>query len=121
MIATKQKVKVKPDKEAIQTNTKAEKWNGHLVKVKRDWQLTKEIEEFYIRSQILIIADRAQDNDWELAEELTDRLMTFLYDDELQKKGEIESEFWEWATDFPGHYLNHRIVNQVIEVKKEEA
>lgn len=102
-------------------NTKTEKWNGHLVKVKRNWQLTKEIEGFYIRSQILTIADRAHDNDWELAEELTDRLMTLLYSDELNKKAEIESEFWEWATDFPARYLNHRIVNQVIEVKKEEA
>ncbi len=55
-------------------NSKSEQWNGHQVKVKRKWQLTKEIEQFYIRAQILTIVDRAQDKDCELVEELTDRL-----------------------------------------------
>lgn len=96
-------------------------WNGHLVKVVRDWQLTKEVEEFYIRSQILTIADIADDGDWQLCEELTDILMSFLYSDELQRKREIESKFWEWATDSPALYLDHGIVNQVIEVKKGAA
>lgn len=100
-------------------NIKTEQWNEHLVKVKRNWQLTKEIEQFYIRSQILGIAAIAEDKDWELAEELTDRLVSILYDDEMQRKGEIESEFWEWASDCPDLYLDHRIVNQVVEVKKE--
>lgn len=96
-----------------------EQWNGHLVKEKPDWKLTREIEEFYIRSQISIIADCAEDKDWELVEELTDRLMTFLYDSESEKKAEIENEFWSWSSDKPDLYTNHRIVNQVIDVKKE--
>jgi hypothetical protein len=96
---------------------KTESWNGHCIRVK-DWELTKEIELLYIRSQIGVIADLAHESDWDLVEELVDELITYLFESEATKKRMIETEFWTWATDYPQGYLDDRIVNQVIEVKE---
>jgi len=93
-------------------------WNGHLIRVKPDWVLTRGITDFVVDSLRGAAASYAAENQWDLVADLMKTIGFVWFGTEERRKSAIESVLWEWATDAPEFFKRFPAVTKVLDIRE---